>query len=61
MGMPVVVDVRDPDVDEAVLDDMFDWLRFVDATFSTYKEDSEVSRINRGELSISWMKCIRSA
>jgi thiamine biosynthesis lipoprotein len=52
MGMPIVVDVRDPDVDDDALDRMFDWLRFVDATFSTYKEDSEVSRINRGELSI---------
>jgi thiamine biosynthesis lipoprotein len=52
MGMPIVVDVRDPDVDGEALDRMFDWLRFVDATFSTYKAGSEVSRINRGELSI---------
>ena len=48
MGMPVVVDVRDEDVDEDVLRQMFDWLRIADATFSTYKEDSEISRINRG-------------
>jgi len=52
MGMPIVVDVRDPDVDDGALDRMFDWLRVVDATFSTYQEGSEVSRINRGELSI---------
>ncbi|MFL5961607.1 MAG: FAD:protein FMN transferase [Gaiellaceae bacterium] len=52
MGMPIVVDVRDPDVDGAALDRMFDWLRFVDVTFSTYKAGSEVSRINRGELAI---------
>ena len=52
MGMPIVVDVRDPDVDEAVVDDVFDWLRFVDATFSTYQDGSEISRINRGELSL---------
>ena len=52
MGMPIVVDVRDPDIDDAALDRMFDWLRSVDATFSTYKDDSEVTRINRGELSI---------
>jgi thiamine biosynthesis lipoprotein len=50
MGMPIVVDVRDKDVDEKTLERMFDWLRFVDATFSTYKEDSEISRLNRGEL-----------
>jgi len=53
MGMPVVVDVRDDDVDESVLERMFDWLRIADATFSTYKEDSEISRINRGELTVA--------
>ena len=50
MGMPIVADVRDEDVDDGVLDSMFDWLRWVDATFSTYKDDSEISRLNRGEL-----------
>ena len=49
MGLPIVVDVRD-DCTVDVLDQLFDWLRWVDATFSTYKEDSEISRINRGEL-----------
>ena len=53
MGMPIVVDVRDQDVDDEALDRMFDWLRHVDATFSTYKDDSEISRINRGELAIA--------
>jgi thiamine biosynthesis lipoprotein len=52
MGMPVVVDVRDDDVDERVLEQMFDWLRVVDAIFSTYKEDSEISRLSRGELAV---------
>ena len=52
MGMPIVVDVRDEDVDDATLDRVFDWLRHVDATFSTYKDDSEISRINRGELAL---------
>ncbi len=46
MGMPIVVEVRDGDVP----DDVFDWFRRVDATFSTYKDDSEISRIRRGEL-----------
>jgi FAD:protein FMN transferase len=52
MGMPIVADVRD-DVGGEVLDDMFDWLRWVDATFSTYKDDSEISRFNRGELALA--------
>ena len=50
MGMPLVLDVRDDGVDAAVLDGVFDWLHWVDAVFSTYKEDSEISRLNRGEL-----------
>jgi FAD:protein FMN transferase len=49
MGLPIVVDIRD-DCTGDVLDELFDWLRWVDATFSTYKDDSEISRINRGEL-----------
>jgi FAD:protein FMN transferase len=53
MGMPVVVDVRDAEVDDNDLERMFDWLRFADATFSTYKDDSEISRINRGELAVA--------
>lgn len=53
MGMPVVVDVRDEGLDPSAVDRVFDWLRFVDATFSTYKEDSEISRMNRGELAVA--------
>jgi thiamine biosynthesis lipoprotein len=53
MGMPVTVDVRDEELDESVLEQMFDSLRFADATFSTYKEDSEISRVNRGELAVA--------
>jgi thiamine biosynthesis lipoprotein len=49
MGMPVVIDVRDR-IDPRALDEVFDWLRFVDATFSTYRPDSEISRLDRGEL-----------
>ena len=53
MGMPVTVDIRDEDLDENVLEQLFDSLRFADATFSTYKEDSEISRLNRGELALA--------
>jgi FAD:protein FMN transferase len=51
MGMPIGVDLADaPDVD---VEPAFDWLRWVDATFSTYRDDSEVSRLARGELTIA--------
>ncbi len=53
MGMPVVADVRDDEVDESLLDDVFAWLRWVDETFSTYSEESEISRLNRGELALA--------
>ena len=50
MGLPIVVDIRDDDEAGAALEELFDWLRSVDATFSTFKEDSEISRINSGRL-----------
>jgi thiamine biosynthesis lipoprotein len=51
MGMPIVVDARDVD-DAAALEPLFAWFRAVDRTFSTYIADSEISRLNRGELSL---------
>jgi thiamine biosynthesis lipoprotein len=54
MGMPIVVDVRDAGAEtDAVVGAVFRWFREVDARFSTYKADSEISRINRGELSVA--------
>ena len=48
MGMPIVVEARGCDVPDAV----FGWFRRVDATFSTYKEESAISRLRRGELAL---------
>jgi thiamine biosynthesis lipoprotein len=50
MGMPVSVDVRDQGAEQGVLDQVFADLRFVDQVFSPFIPDSEVSRIDRGEL-----------
>jgi len=50
MGVPILLDLCDEEVADGVVDAMFDWLRWVDATFSTFKDDSEINRINRGEL-----------
>jgi thiamine biosynthesis lipoprotein len=52
MGMPIVVEVRDGD-GGAPIERVYDWFRWVDAIFSTYKHDSQVSRINRGELAVA--------
>jgi thiamine biosynthesis lipoprotein len=51
MGMPIVLDLRD-EVVAAALDTMWDALRHADAVFSTYKEHSDISRLNRGELTL---------
>jgi FAD:protein FMN transferase len=50
MGMPVTIDVRDPGVPPAALAEAFADLRRVDEVFSTYRADSEVRRLDRGEL-----------
>ncbi len=50
MGMPITVEIVDPSVTEADIESVFAYFRTIDATFSTYKEDSEISKINRGEL-----------
>src|SRR5271166_6381152 len=53
MGMPVIVEVCDMGFDATVLDQLFAWLRFVDETFSTYRPDSDISRLNRGEIALA--------
>ncbi|MHB8595826.1 MAG: FAD:protein FMN transferase [Ktedonobacteraceae bacterium] len=50
MGMPITVEVVDPGVTEADIESVFAYFRAVDDTFSTYKEHSEIAKINRGEL-----------
>jgi FAD:protein FMN transferase len=53
MGMPIVIDVRDEHADGDLVDAAFDAFRDVDARFSTYRDDSEIMRINRGELALA--------
>jgi thiamine biosynthesis lipoprotein len=51
MGMPIGIDLRGApgaDVEAA-----FEWLQQVDATFSTYRDDSDISRLDRGELTVA--------
>jgi thiamine biosynthesis lipoprotein len=50
MGMPITVEILDASVTEAHIEKVFAYFRSIDATFSTYKEESEISKINRGEL-----------
>jgi thiamine biosynthesis lipoprotein len=50
MGMPIGIDVRDSVVADGALDDAFAVMRRADALFSTYRADSEISRVNAGDL-----------
>lgn len=52
MGTVFSFDVREPGVSETVLDEAATLLSEIDETFSTYREDSEISRLARGELSL---------
>ena len=45
MGMPVTAHVRDRGFEPGGLDAAFAWLRDVDALFSTYRPESEISRL----------------
>jgi FAD:protein FMN transferase len=49
MGMPIEIEVVGEWVEEAI-EEAFAYLASVDERFSTYKDSSEISRINRGEL-----------
>ncbi|WP_367320202.1 FAD:protein FMN transferase [Streptomyces sp. HUAS ZL42] len=50
MGFPVSLRVDDEDDFGAAADAVFAWLREVDERFSPFKADSEVSRLDRGEI-----------
>ena len=53
MGMPIEVEVVDGgESARAAIDDAFAHFAAVDERFSTYKDTSEIMRINRGELAL---------
>ena len=51
MGMPIEIEVVSNDA-RAAVDEAFAYLVAVDERFSTYKETSEISKINRGEVAL---------
>lgn len=52
MGTVVSIDVRDRSVPESVVDEVVAHLHDIDARFSTYRPDSEVSRLDRSEIAL---------
>ena len=52
MGTTVSVDLREPFVPDAALDDAIAWFHDVDLRFSPYRDDSEVTRVGDGRLEL---------
>lgn len=50
MGMPVTVEIVDSNATDEDIQEVFAYFNYVDKKFSTYKKDSEISQINRGEI-----------
>jgi thiamine biosynthesis lipoprotein len=50
MGTTVSIDVREPLVPDAALDEAIAWFHDVDRRFSPYRDDSEVTRVATGRL-----------
>jgi thiamine biosynthesis lipoprotein len=50
MGTVFSVDVRDPAPRGSVIDEIIRWWHWVDHAFSPFRADSEISRLNRAEL-----------
>lgn len=53
MGMPVTIEVIDTRVTNEDIQEVFAYFHYIDKKFSTFKKDSEISKINRGELKVS--------
>ncbi len=52
MGMPVTLEVVDKAATTELFKRVFAYFEYVDEKFSTYKENSEISKINRCEISL---------
>jgi FAD:protein FMN transferase len=50
MGMPITIEIVDSDARDNDIDKIFDYFTRIDEKFSTYKPQSEISKINRGEI-----------
>jgi FAD:protein FMN transferase len=53
MGTTVTVNVRDPGIPREALEAAVAVLREIEARFTTYRSDSEIRRIDRGELALA--------
>src|ERR1035437_7032927 len=50
MGMHITIEVVDKNVKKKDIDEIYDYFKYVDNKFSTYKKTSEISKINSGKI-----------
>lgn len=50
MGMPIAIEILGAEAHQEFFDEIFAYFTVIDETFSTYKETSEISKINQGLL-----------
>ncbi len=56
MGMPISVEIVGTHVSNSLFEEVFDYFKYVDAKYSTYKPNSEISRINRDLPASQWSR-----
>lgn len=54
MGMPITVEILDSKVSSKIFDTVWDYFKYVDGKYSTYKNNSEISKINDGLSKSRW-------
>ena len=53
MGTVFSLDVRSPSSPDEAIEQVVSWLHEVDATFSTYREESAIRRLDRGAVTLA--------
>jgi thiamine biosynthesis lipoprotein len=54
MGLPITVEIIDQQVKDSDIDRIYDYFQTVDDRYSTYKKDSEITKINNGLARSKW-------
>lgn len=50
MGTPIIIEISNSEASQKLFDEAFDYFKYVDEKFSTYKNTSEIMKINRNEI-----------
>lgn len=50
MGTPVIIEIINKEAKQELFDEVFDYFKYVDQKFSTYKDTSEITAINNNKI-----------